>query len=107
MFRYFKSQLGFPLRNDLEFNDLIDFTILKMREVGIHDSLMRRYDGEDGEVSSCGKKEKGSSLNIFATIFAFIVLSLGIVLSTLLLVMELVWSKCVKKENDWLKNIYW
>ena len=78
------------MRNDLEFNDLIDLNILKMKDAGIHSSVMRRYD--EGEAVDCQKRQKGSSLNLFATIFIFIVLLFGIVLSSLLFVMELVWS---------------
>ena len=102
MFRYFKSQLGFPLRNDLEFNDLIDLNILKMKDAGIH---RRRYD--EGEAVDCQKRQKGSSLNLFATIFIFIVLLFGIVLSSFLFVMELVWSTYIGKEKDLLKTIDW
>ena len=91
--RYFKSQWGFPLRKDLEFNDLIDLTILKMKDAGIHDSIMRRYGVGKGEAGHCLKRAKGSSLNIFTTVFSFFVLLVGIVLSILMLVMEVVWSR--------------
>ena len=105
MFRYFKSQWGFPLKNDLEFNDLIDLNILKMKDAGIHNSVMRRYD--EVEAVDCQKRQKGSSLNLFATIFIFIILLFGIVLSSFLFVMELVWSTYIGKEKDQLKTIDW
>ena len=68
-----------------------------MKDAGIHDSIMRRYGGAE-TAADCGKRAKGSSLNFFATIFFFIVLSVGIVLSLLLFVLEVVWSRC--KQNN-------
>ena len=69
-----------------------------MKDAGIHDSIMRRYGGKEA-AGNCGKRAKGSSLNFFATVFFFIVLSVGIVLSLLLFVMEVVWSRCKQKNR--------
>jgi uncharacterized MAPEG superfamily protein len=70
-----------------------------MKDAGIHDSIMRRYGGVKESAGNCGKRAKGSSLNLFETVFFFIVLSVGIVLSFLLLVMEMVWSRCKQKNS--------
>ena len=86
------------MKEDLEFNDLIDLTILKMKDAGIHDSILRRYGDLEGE-GHCGKRAKGSSLNFFATVFFFIVLSVGIVLSMFLFLMEVAWSKCMHRDS--------
>ena len=68
---------------------------------------MRRY----GDVSegNCGKRAKGSSLNLSDTAFFFIVLLVGIVLSMMLLVMEVVWSRYMQenKEVNKLKTVEW
>ena len=108
--RYFKSQWGFPMRKDMEFNDLIDMTIIKMKDAGIHDSIMRRYGDAEGGSGNCGKRVKGSSLNLFTTVFFFIILFVGIVLSSLLFLLEISWSKCKQeksKEKDSLKTVKW
>ena len=107
--RYFKSQWGFPLKEDLEFNDLIDLTILKIKDAGIHESIMRRYGDLEGG-GHCGKRAKGSFLNFFATAFFFIVLSVGIVLSMFLFFMKVAWSKCKNrdsKEENVLSTVVW
>ena len=102
--RYFKSQWGFPLRKDLEFNDIINYSIMKMKDAGIHDSIMRRYDGEDGEARKCGQRAKGSALSLLGTISFFIILSVGIILSILFLMLEIFWRAflCGKmKKSAW------
>ena len=85
---------------------MIDLTILKMKDAGIHDSIMRRYgDLSDG---NCGKRAKGSSLNLSDTAFFFIVLLAGIVLSMVLLVMEVVWSRYMQEnKEDVFKTVEW
>ena len=87
---------------------MIDLTILKMKDAGIHDSIMRRYgDISDGD---CGKRAKGSSLDLSDTAFFFIVLLTGIVLSMALLVMEVFWSRYMqenKEGGDTLKIVEW
>jgi hypothetical protein len=78
-----------------------------MKDAGIHDSIMRRYgDLSDG---NCGKRAKGSSLNLSDTSFFFIVLMAGIVLSLVLLAMEVVWSRYMQenKEGDAFKIVEW
>lgn len=98
------------MRKNLEFNDLIDMTIIKMKDAGIHDSIMRRYGDAEGGSGNCGKREKGSSLNLFATIFFFIVLLVGVVSSFIHFLLEVSWRKCHKekrKEKDFLKNVAW
>ena len=77
-----------------------------MKDAGIHDSIMRRYgDLSDG---NCGKRAKGSSLNLSDTAFFFIVLLAGILLSMALLVIELVWCRYLQenKEGDF-KTVEW
>ena len=89
-FRYFKSQLGFPLRKDLEFNELINYTLLKMKDGGIHNSILERYEGLV-ELKQCGKREKGSSLGFEETIFFFLVFITGLLFSNFILAVELLW----------------
>ena len=94
------------MNKNLEFNDLIDFSILKMRAGGIHDSRLRHYDDIDGEAGNCWKREEGVPLNLFATIFFFLILFVGIVLSFFLFIIEVSLSKCKIfniKEKDFLK----
>ena len=88
---------------------MIDLTILKIKDAGLHDSIMRRYGDLEGG-GHCGKRAKGSSLNFFATVFVFIVLSVGIVLSMFLFLMEVAWRKCKnrdRKEEDVLSTVVW
>ena len=75
-----------------------------MKDAGIHDSIMRRYG--DVEEEECGQKEKGSSLNLFDTIFFFIVLCVGIILSIVLFLLEIFWSSWMQS-NDVLKAVKW
>ena len=100
LFSYFKSQYGWPLRDDLEFKDLINYSIMKMKDAGIHDSIMRRYDGGDGKPGKCGQRAKGSALNIFGTISFFIILSVGIIVSILFLGLEFLWRAFAQEKKD-------
>ena len=71
-----------------------------MKDAGIHDSVMRRYGVSEGDAGNCGKRAKGSSLSIYATVFFFIVLIVGIVISILMLMIEMFWSKCKQRQAE-------
>ena len=83
----------------MEFNDLIDYNILKMKDSGIHDSIMRRYDGIE-ELGKCGKREKGSSLGLSDTIFFFLVFTGGVGLSIFTLILEILWSSDKRRKRQ-------
>ena len=92
------------MHKDLEFNDIINYSIMKMKDAGIHDSIMRRYDGGDGGAGKCGQQAKGSALSLLGTISFFIILSVGIILSILFLMLEISWRAFAHKK---LKKYAW
>ena len=64
-----------------------------MKDAGIHNIIRKRYLGDDETTATCGKRSEGSVLDIFGTISFFIILSLGIITSLLLLILEIVWRR--------------
>ena len=90
---HFKSPTGFPFNKDFEFKEIINYSILKMKDAGIHNIIRKRYLADDEKTAACGKRSEGSSLGIFGTISFFIILSLGIITSILLLILELIWRR--------------
>ena len=62
-----------------------------MKDGGIHDSIMRRYDGGDEGAGECGQRAEGTAMSLLGTISFFIILSVGIILSILFLMLEIIW----------------
>ena len=89
------------MRKDLEFNDLIDHVLLKMKNAGIHDAVMKRYDGNN--VENCGKREKGSPLSISTTVFVFLVLITGFILSIFFFLVEFIFWTAFKTSQNFIQ----
>ena len=80
-----------------------------MKDAGIHHYIIGRYSDKAG-AGNCGKRAKGSSLSLNDTIFFFLVLFVGFLLSFFIFLLELSWSNCMKisdDEGDVIKTVAW
>ena len=101
-YRYFKSQWAMPISYDFEFYDTFNYQIMKIKESGVLQFIMKSYENKyRGIKRTCEnpKRQKGSPIDMYTIIILVIFFIGGICSSILFLLIENCW-KFVKQKQE-------